>query len=318
MGIDLGALAPYTVENATKWFSKTVLGAKVSKQMTRVVGLKGKYKIPLLDMGYDLFQADTDCSFNDGGNDITVTQRLIDPVKIKIQEKFCVQDLEPFFTRQILPSGGKYTNVPAELMLFNLIGERVQKTIELATVRGVLGGASAITSFNLYDGMLEIASNDIAAGSIPVLQRLTVSLTQSNVIASLRAMYDALPLDKAEDTATDGDWKIYCSIATKRAYARAYQAANGALNYNKNFNKDFLDDTGIEIVALAGFNEDTTQAILTRAGNYWMGVDIDGEETSLDLTMGTGSEMRDLFLDATFRMGINTKFPDEMVLNNIS
>jgi len=34
--------------------------------------------------------------------------------------------------------------------------------------------------------------------------------------------------------------------------------------------------------------------------------------------MGAGSEARDLFLTGVFKLGYQSKFPDEMVVNNIS
>ena len=319
MGFDITALSAYTEENADEFFSRGVLGSKVAAMMQIMTGIKSAEKIPTLDHGYDILQSNSqNCAWNDGGNDLVIAQRLLTPASIKIQEEYCIAELEPYFTQKILSPGGTYESVPPELRLMDIIVERINKVVELGLVRGVLGGASAISSFNLFDGILEVISNDITAGDIPAAQQLTGSLASANIIASFRAMYDALPVDNYESTSSDGDWVIYCSQTTKQIYNRAYQAANGALMYNTDFNKDFLDNTGIEVVSLAGFGEDTTQAVLTRKSNWWLGTDIGGEETSLSLTAGTGSEMDKLFLSGKFKMGINTKFPDEMVTNNIS
>lgn len=318
MSFDISTLTGFTVEDAGRFFSKAVLGAKVSQMMVKVIGIKSAIKLPTLDMGYDILQSDTDCTFDDGQNDLIIAQRTLTPVDIKINEKYCVKELEPFFTQKILPPGGDYQTVPPELRLFDIVAERVQKVIELAVVRGILGGASAIASFNLFDGMLETVSNDIAAGDIPAAQQTSLDLTPTDIIASFRAMYDALPADNFNATVGDGDWVIYCSPQSKATYDRAYQAAFGLHQNGVGFDKNFLDTTGIEIVSLDGFREDTSQAILTRKSNWWMGVDIDGEETELTLELGAGSEARDLFLTALFKMGIQDKFPSEMVVNNIS
>lgn len=318
MGFDLTAPAAYVEENATEFFSRSVLGAKVSQTMTRVNSIKSSIKLPTLDMGYDLFQSDTDCSFNDGGNDLVIAQRELSVKDVKINEKFCIKDLEPYFTQKILTPGGTYESVPPELRLMDIVTERVIKTVELSAVRGVEGGGSSIASFNLFDGMLEIISNDIAAGDIPAPQQLTGALTTGNVIASFRAMYDALPLDNKMNVKTDGDWVIYTSPTAKDTYNRDFQSTNGALPYNTDFDQDFLDNTGIEIIALAGMEADTSQAILTRKGNFWQGTDIATEYTDLSLRMGAGSEARDLFLTGVFKLGYQSKFPDEMVVNNIS
>ena len=319
MGFDITALSAYTEENADEFFSRGVLGSKVAAMMQIMTGIKSAEKIPTLDHGYDILQSNAqNCAWNDGGDDLVIAQRLLTPASMKIQEEYCVAELEPYFTQKILSPGGTYESIPPELRLMDIVVERINKVVELALVRGVLGGASAVSSFNLFDGILEVVSNDIAAGDIPAAQQLTGTLDASNIIASFRAMFDALPVDNYESTNADGDWVIYCSQTTKQVFNRAYQLAYGLTRNGDGFDKNFLDTTGIEVVSLAGFGEDSTQALLTRKSNWWLGTDIGGEETSLSLTAGTGSEMDKLFLSGKFKMGINTKFPDTMVTNNIS
>lgn len=317
MGFDISAFTAYTEERATEFYTKALLGSKIAKQMTVIDGIKSAVKLPTEEFTIDILQADQDCTWNSGGNDVVLAQRTLNPVDIMINEEFCVKKLEPYFTQKILSPGGIYTNVPAELKLFNLVGMSVASVVEQALARGVAGGADPIASYNLFDGMIETAVKDIAALSIPVGQQLSLNLTQSDIIATFRAMYDAMDLDSKMSIQTQKDWKIYCSPQAKANYDRAYQAANGALPYNTSFDKNFLDNTGIEIVDLAGFAGDDTQAILTRAGNYWLGVDVDGEENDLSLELGSGSEKKTLFLSGVFKMGIQTRFPGTMVTNNI-
>lgn len=321
MSFDLTGPSAYVEEQAKQVLSRSVLGAKVAQTMTKVTGIKSAIKLPTADMGYDLFQNDNDCTFDDGANDLIIAQRLLTVSDLKINEKFCVRELEPFFTQKYLPAGSGYTNIPAELRLMEIIIERIKKTVELTAVKGILGGGNSLVSFNQFDGMLEIISNDIAAGDIPAAQRLTGTLAASAVIEDFRDMYDALPIDARENTLVDGDWVIYCAPSTKAIYNRDYQSANNSLPYNVEFGKNFLDDTGIEIVSLAaleGTALDRSRAILCRKNNFWQGSDIDGEETSLEMHMGTGSEYRDLFLTGSFKLGYQSRFPDEMVVNNIT
>ncbi len=321
MGLDLTAPSAYIEENSDEFFSRSVLGATVAQTMTQITGIKSSKKLPTLDMGYDLFQADTDCTFDDGGNDLVIAQRVLTVSDMKINEKFCTKELEPFFTQKILSPGGKYQTLPAELRLMDIVIERVKKTVELTAVKGILGGSNSRVSFNQFDGMLEIISNDIAALDIPVAQQLTKTLVIGTIIQDFRDMYDVLPVDARESTLTDGDWVIYCAPTTKAIYNRAYQNDLTALPYNDQFGKHFLDDTGIEIISLAALDGtalDRSTAILCRKGNFWQGSDIEGEETELTLKLGAGSESRFLFLEGVFKLGYASKFPDEMVVNNIS
>ena len=75
---------------------------------------------------------------------------------MKVQEKYCIKDLEPIFTQKYLTPGSEYSDVPGELRLMEMITERISKVIELAVVRGVAGGASQVASFNIFVNFLNI------------------------------------------------------------------------------------------------------------------------------------------------------------------
>lgn len=320
MAFDVTALSAYTKENATEFFSRAVLGSKLAAMMNRRTGIKSSEAIPTLDMTNDLLQSNTNCVFNDGGNDLVIDQRIITVESIKIQEKYCIQDLEPFFTQQILPSGSTYTAVPNELRFMEIVVERINKTMELAIIQGEKGGSNPLASLNLFDGMSHIIDDAVAASEIPVEQQvnkagLVATVETGAIIGTLQDMYDALPDDNRLNTNNDGDWVFLVAPSVKSTYERDFRSTFTSLVYNKGFDKDEFDTTGIKIVAVAGLSAEPKNIILTRMSNWWMGVDIEGEETSLSLTQGTGSEMDQLFLSGKFKVGIQVKFPDEMVIN---
>jgi hypothetical protein len=315
MAFDISALSAYTEENAIEFFSRSVLGSKIASMMNRRTGIKSSEALPTLAMTNDLFQAETNCTFVDGGNDLVIDQRTLTVQKLKIQEKFCINDLEPFFTQKILPAGSTYTDVPAELRFMEIVVERIRKTMELAVIEGELGGANPNASLNLFDGMDHIIADEIVALSIPLAQQKAGATTATNVIATLDAMYDALPDDNKLNVLQDGDWVFLVSPQTKVIYERDFRTTHGALPYNTGFDKDEYDTTGIKLVAVAGLTANPGQVILTRMSNWWMGVDVDGEDTSLTLEQGAGSEKRFLFLEGHFKTGIQVMFPDEMVVN---
>ncbi len=315
MGFDVSALSAYTEENATEFFSRSVLGANISAMMNRRTGIKSAEALPTLAMTNDLFQAGGTCDFNDGGNELAIDQRTLTVEKLKIQEKFCVKDLEPFFTQKILPAGSTYEDIPSELRFMEIVVERIKNTMELAVIRGEKGGSDPNASLNLFDGMDHIIDNEIAAATIPAGQQLSGLTTSGNIIATLDAMYDALPDDNKLNVAQNGDWVFLVAPETKVIYERDYRSTFTSLPYNTGFDKDMYDTTGIKIVAAAGLTANPGHVILTRMSNWWMGADIDGEESSLTLEPGAGSEKQFLFLDGHFKVGIQVMFPDEMVVN---
>ncbi len=315
MAFDVTALSAYTEENSTEFFSRSVLGANISAMMNRRTGIKSAEALPTLAMTNDLFQAGGTCAFNDGGNDLVIDQRTLTVEKLKVQEKFCIKDLEPYFTQKILPAGSTYSDIPSELRFMEIVVERIRKTMELAVIEGEKGGANPNASLNLFDGMDHIIADEIVALTIPVAQQKAGATTTGNVIATLDAMYDVLPDDNKLNISQDGDWVFLVSPATKVIYERDYRSTFTSLPYNTGFDKDMYDTTGIKIVAAAGLTANPGQVILTRMSNWWMGVDIDGEDTSLTLEQGAGSEKQFLFLDGHFKVGIQVMFPDEMVVN---
>lgn len=315
MAFDTSGITAYTEENATQFFSRSVLGAKIAARMNRITGIKSSRKLPTLNMEGDMFQANAACGFNDGNHDLVIEQRELAVEPMKINEKLCIQDLEEFFTQKILPSGSEYTNVPPELQFMDLVVEQITKTVELAIVGGEKGGANALLSLRLFDGMNHIIDNEIVATTIPGAQQHALSTASGAMIATLDTMFDSLPDDQADNVEQDGDWVFYMSPKAKRTYERDFRTAHGALPYNSGFNKDEYDTTGIKIVSLVGLTDTPDRIILTRESNWWLGADIDGEETSLTLKPGAGSEADFLFLVGKFKLGVQVKFPDELVVN---
>ncbi len=315
MDFDTSGITAYTEENAMEFFSRSVLGGKLPSLMNRINGIKSSRKLPTLNMEGDMFQANSACGFNDGNHDLVIEQRELSVEPMKINEKLCIQDLEEFFTQKILPSGSEYTNVPAELQFMDLVVEQITKTVELALVGGEKGGANALLSLRLFDGMNHIIDDEIVATTIPAGQQHALATTSGNIEATFDTMFDSLPDDQADNVEADGDWVFYVSPATKRIYERDFRTTHGALPYNSGFNKDEYDTTGIKIVSLAGLTATPSRVILTRKSNWWLGADVDSEETSLTLKPGAGSEADFLFLVGKFKMGVQVKFPDELVVN---
>lgn len=315
MAFNTSALSVYTEESVKEIFSRSVLGAKISSRMNRMTGIKSSEAIPVMNMEGDLFQANTACGFNDGGKDLVIEQRILAVEPIKINEVFCIQDLEKFFTQKILPNGSTYTDVPAEVKFIELVIEQITKTVELAVFRGEKGGSDALVSLNLFDGMNHIIDDAITALEIPTGQQHTLATTSGNINATLDAMFDSMPDDLADNVEQNGDWVFYVSPTTKRIYERDFRTTHGALPYNSEFNKDEYDTTGIKIVSCAGLTATPSRIILTRESNWWLGTDIDGEETSLTLKPGAGTESDFLYLVGKFKMGIQAKFLNELITN---
>lgn len=310
---DLTALTAWLDERAEKFTSQTVLNGKTIGMMTPLTGIKGETALPNFSTDYDLLQDGTNCGVTEKG-DIKIDQRNVNPRSLLVYLEFCVRNLETYFTRQILPPGQDYEGLTTqEASFMELLKKNIRKVLELLVWRGVLGGGNPVASLNLVDGLIEICTNEIAAGTIPVNQRVVGAVTLGNALNTIRTMRDALPIDLFDDVETS-EWALFVSGQTKLNYFRDYQNAYTASVYNQSFEKQYLDGTRIEVISVPGLFG-TDQGLLTKKKNLWVAVDIEGEEEDLRLGMDDREEW--IWVKSRFKMGFQVEFPGEVVTLNI-
>lgn len=317
MAFDVSALTAFVDENADIFLEKSVLGAKTPALANIITGLKGTAKIPNLAIDTDdLFQDGTGCVTTDQGN-VVFDQRTITPKNFKVLMKFCVKDLEAFFTRKILTPGSSYDSLTTiESQIMDLIGREIMKKIELILWQGVEGGAAGDVSFNLMDGYEEIIADEIVAGSIPAPQRTTVSEAVGTVVSAYEGMRRNLPIDQFEEAA-DGGYLLLTDPVSKRNYEEAWRSTFTSAPYNMSFDKPMLDGTNIPIIGVGGLHG-LGKSILVKQKSLWVGVDLEGEETNLVLERGTGNDRDNMYLHADFKMAAQLNFPSELVTNNFT
>lgn len=159
------------------------------------------------------------------------------------------------------------------------------------------------TAFNIYKSS-QTATTDVNSGA-PV-----TSITQSNVISILQAVYNLIPaklLDKE-------DLRIFVGMDV----LRKYQAALVALNlFHLPANVDaaskfqtVLHGTNVIIEAVQGLN-DTNEIYAMRLSNMAMAVDMIDEEGKFEFFYA--KEAMEHRYAAAFKVGVNVTFPDEIV-----
>lgn len=159
------------------------------------------------------------------------------------------------------------------------------------------------TAFNIYKSS-QTATTDVNSGA-PV-----TSITQSNVISILQAVYNLIPaklLDKE-------DLRIFVGMDV----LRKYQAALVALNlFHLPANVDaaskfqtVLHGTNVIIEAVQGLN-DTNEIYAMRLSNMAMAVDMIDEEGKFEFFYA--KEAMEHRYAAAFKVGVNVAFPDEIV-----
>lgn len=318
MAWDLSALTAWTEEKANRemFMTKSVLGSKTAQYMRVLTGIKGTTKIPLLSADYDIFQSGTSCGFNASGN-VDINQVTITPKKVKVNLQFCMQDFDTYFTRQLSAPGQMYDGLgQLESMVLNEIKRNIQKTMELALWQGNAGGASATTSFNIFTGINTLIAQNLA--TIPASQKLSGALTTGNIIASLQAMRDALPVDQFDEVYEASKYILFLAPERHVIYERDYRSTFTALPYNSQFAKEQLDGSLIEMVGVGGLfgvnGSINTKALLIKRDALWLAVDVEGEENELLVYMDEDKE--NVRVKARFSVGVGIQDYAEIVTNN--
>lgn len=320
MAFDLSALSAYTEERADEFFSRAVLTGVTAANSTVLTGLKGPTAIPDIDLATaGIFQDGNTCADNNAGT-IAFAQRTIDPKQFKIQMQFCVVDLERFFTQKALPAGSTYEGLhPTNARLLEHIQSRIQRVVEINLWQGEEGGSSGDSSLNLMDGLDTIIADEISATSIPAGQQLSGSQDSSNVVASFDAMRAALPVDQFQDVDMMGPegYILLTDPISKDNYHKNYRSSFTALNERlyTDLSRTQLDNSNIEIIGAPGLHG-TGKSLLIKRKNLWLGVDIDGEETNLQIVQGAGGDIDNVYVHGRFKMGVQIQFPEEVVTNN--
>lgn len=316
MAFDLTALSAWTEEHADEFLAKAVMSAKTPAFMNIVSGFKpGSHKLPTIDHDYDMLQSGSSCTFSESG-DLILDQRDLTVESIKTNNEYCIRDLENYFARQVLSPGQEYDGLDGvSVATLERYRAALGKVFELALWNGDKSTApNALASYDLINGINKVVSDAVAAGDIPAAQNLSGAMTAGNIIASLEAMYDALPVDSfAGITEASNQYKLFIGDDAMKIYERDYRDTHGAVVYNQGFEKRFLDGTNIEIVGVPGLNG-SDKALLTKQSNLLLAVDSMAEENDFRVYMDIDQE--NVRIKNRFAWGIQIIHPDEVVVNN--
>ena len=167
--------------------------------ITFLENVKYKRNLTVVDSA-SLISADTDCSFSTAGT-LTLTDRVITPVKKKLNLELCKRDLEQDWQAQNMTPGVTNSGMDADFTAFMMeyLGESIGASVE-----------------NTIWTDLEAT----ALADATVVDVVGTTLSATNIVAELGKVRDAIP------TACYGkeDLTIYLGTAAVRFYISAMSA----------------------------------------------------------------------------------------------
>lgn len=315
-------LQAYIEEQNYPLIAKALTSSPTMSLVEKQVGVKGKSAINLADIDIN-FQDGSGCAWNEDG-DITLTQRFIDPAKLKLQMEFCPKELEAIYLRTQLPSGAHYETIPFEEFFANYLVSKIAAELEKmiwksvgSSPTSVLGtGSGNYQFFNGFrDAILGGSYIDANTASFGSGTPLATALTVNNMVEAVQRVYEA-----AADAVIENDDAVVFVGADKfRALAIAIQngvgswvTAGGQLQgYQTEMGSlsMVMPGTNLKIQATSGLSA-INDVYLARTSNMYVGMDL--EEDASRIESWYSQDDRKFKVAVELTVGAQVAFPDQI------
>jgi hypothetical protein len=304
MSFDLTGLAAYTDEHAIDLIKRSTLRGRTLDLIQIQPGIKSSAEINILDS--DLVLQAGACGFGASGS-TTLTQRTIAVDKVKINEAYCLDDLESFYVQKLMRPGSYNEDNPIEQIWAEEKAEKIQAVVEDIIWKGDKVGGSG--NLALSNGFLQIFG---ASGS-GVIDGNPAGLTAINDSNIVDIMDNQVSLINVNDIDAD-DLHIFCGYEIYRMYAKALRDANlfhydGTENQGADFSQ-LVPGTNVRVIAVRGLNG-TNKIVTGRAANFYFGTDLMNDQESWRAQFDTIED--DLKLTVKFKLGVQVAFPERVV-----
>jgi hypothetical protein len=313
MALSFSGISAYTREQIAPLLTEAVFSAK-TQSIIKAGGIllpktKSSVKIPKMTTNAN-FQEDT-CSWNPSGN-TTLTQASITVGKIKVEESICPKDFEAYFAQEALKAGSTYEDFGWSDFQTKFTEQKnllIAKQLEVSMWQG--DTTSSNPNLSPFDGLIKL----INAGS-PVNANVSgfvsggpiATITASNVVSVLNAVYRAIPVEIIDAT----DLKVMVGNDVYRLAVLAYQQLN-LFNYkvDADANQTFIiPGTNVELVAVNGLNG-TGDIFATTLSNLAMAFDLEAEEENYSIWYS--KDNNDVRYRVAFKMGVGVAYTQLVV-----
>ena len=228
------------------------------------------------------------CDFADGAS-ITLTDKVLSPVKFSVMEEMCVDSLEQLWQSEQMSAGMANSDMPPTLLDFvaNHVAKKASAQIDTQIFVG--------TGTTQVNGFYTRAKADGSAVKVT-----STTISKSNVISVIEAVYDAL----TENAKGNNDVKIFLSGKDYGYYCQAL----GALGIYAGLRSTdpsvigtaLFWDTRVEVVPVLGLT--TGKGFASSASNLFLGTDLESDANNVQVI-----DMRTTTGDRKFRVRMDYK-----------
>ena len=294
------ALPNYVEEHRLPLIAKSVLRGKTIELVQLETGVKS-------DTALNLISASV--TFGDGSScgwtpteGVTLSQRKLVPVFIKVNQAFCDKNLlKKWASYEVTLAAGRST-LPFEEQFLEEISNSINEQIEKMVWQGDSANGESRVECDGYLKHIE------AGGSGATILTDTEGTTAYNRI---KEVYNALPARVVDKQ----DTVIFVSNSLYRDFINELVASN-LYHFNPDYGQGEypLPGTSIRVIAVSGL-DGTNKIVAGRLSNFFYGVDAEDDKDTLDLWYSKDNQ--EFRLAANFAVSTQVAYPDEIVLSKI-
>jgi hypothetical protein len=309
MAFNVTGLTAYVTPNENTLITRSFFEPKTASRMQILTGVKSSILVPSLSNTM-FYQNGAACGFTASG-DTTISARTLTTGSIKVNQEWCINDLEAKYTQLLLSPGSNYSALPGGIdeAFVNTIMGTLHEQTEKAIWQG--DTASGNVLLNKYDGLVKIinaASGVVNANSTLNGFVVVTGVTSANIVSVMQQIYNSIPieiLDKA-------DTKVSIGTDLFRAYQMALINANlfhfipteNALGEMK------LHGTNITLVSTPGL-VGVNAIYALRDSNMFLGVDLENDQEEFKFWYSEDFDV--VRFKARFRYGVQVSQTQEIV-----
>ena len=294
MAINVTALNNYVEEKRLPLIAKSFLRGKTIDLIQIETGVLQDTALNLVSASVE-FGDGASCGWNptDG---VALSQRLLKPTFLKINQAFCDKDLlKKWASYEVKLAAGR-EQLPFEESFMEEIANAINESIE----KLVWQGDSSHT--NEPDGFLKILET-VSSGVISATWSAGTSAYNK-----IKAVYNAIPaniIDK-EDTV------IFVGEETYREFIQDLVAAN-LYHFSPDYKAGeyMVPGTSVRVIAVNGLNS-TGKIVAGRLSNFFYGVGAEDDKDTFDFWYS--KDNREFRLAAYFAIAVQIAYPNEIVL----
>jgi hypothetical protein len=298
MALKLDSLTAYVEEQKLPIIRKAVIGNRSAKEFALMTGVKGATALNLLSTDVK-FGDGTACGWNEAGT-AELSQRIITPGVIKVQQSYCQNALLKYWTNYQVRVAAGQKNLPFEEEFVNGVVEGIKGALEKAMWQGDI--TSSDTNLNKFDGLCKTLKAATVAGTY-------TSASGDSVTKIINETYALIPNADFER----GEVVMYVSSANYRKFIQEL-IANGNLVITNAVadvampESVLIPGTNVRVIPVAGLDGASLKAVASYRDNFVYGVDMADDDEKFDLWYSKDND--EYRIAASFVAGVQVAFPD--------